>query len=444
MTQTIDVGTAPLAPVAFNPVYESNDPRFLVVIDGDTYVPSAIPRLEWGAHGVTDAATVTLPISNNPDFSAQLFRDADDNSPVSIQIYGGFPQNPSVSITTTNQLYLLFTGQVDLYTARFTADNVTFQCRNAAAPLVDTKITTYKPNWTSAQFIESVVPTLGLGYTVNLANSPATLQEVLGYDQIGGASLAAALYGMRIMDLILRCAQFDDADAWADTTGVFHYASPTLIQRNLIPLVFGQDIALEDGLEGTHSPQFSKNIQVTVHTNQRRTRTSTSTRITGGPDGSLISEQQSSVISTTSMPIFGTNESITTSTAADGTVTVSNSSADGGSNTSTTSFGTAADTGKEKYVFFERNVTPARANQIALNYWRQISAHEYSIVLLVPMRKALLPQLSITSKIKLSGCPYAYFNGIYYPRRITHEISTDEGWMVRIEAVNHQPSLNGV
>jgi hypothetical protein len=430
----------PLVPTTKKPTYEANAPRAVAVLNGVPYQVSAY-TISLNAHGASDTATVVIPISSNPDFTVEFFKSPNDQAPVFVEIYAGFPSNINVSLTDISQLSRRFLGIVDMYSAKFASNELTFNCRSIAAPLIDTPITTYSQNQTTIQFVAAMADSIGLKTSFNIANPPVTLQSVLGYDNIGGAGFAATVYRMKIWDLILRSAQVDDVDVWVDSTPTLHYEAPWLVKRNTVALDWLRDFDQRDGLEATHSIQFSKNIQVEVYTYQRKTRITTGVQVTSVPGGGTTVSQSSRTSSSSIIP--GTNETIQTSTSSTGAVSQSVSSGSGGAFRGSASQA-AGESGKERYVFYVRNVSPQVANQMALAKWRQISMHEYAITGKLPMTEALLKTLSITSLIKLGNTPYSFVNDLYWPRTIDEDFNISGGWTLAMHCVNHTPPNQSV
>lgn len=467
------VSGAPLSPTLYQQFYESNPVRIEIVLNGGNYSAQEVTYTENG-HGATDTATIIIPLSSNPDFTVELFRgdyfgyfDApngvtvyspqnapgssyafSDNSPVYVQIHAGFPQNPALGSSRISQLPIQFTGIVDLYSAVFENDTVTFTCRSLGAPLVDDTLMTTSMNQTMAQFIAQMSKKYGLpAPIINLSPGfiPATIQEVLAYDQIGGSNFAASLYGMHPMDLMIRGAQVDDADVWVDVrTGAIHYESPDTFEttRAIVDMQYGRDWM---GLSASHAPQFSKNVEVQVHTHQPRTKTSTTVRVQNDASGNITVATSSRF--TTSDVVLGTNQTIAQVTATSPTGVVSNSTTystvSGGNITAKAQQG-AGETGKQKYPLYVGNVSPARAATIAKAYWRHISQHEFAIEGEVPMTLRWLSTLSITALIRISGAPWSLVNNTYYPRKLEHHISVEEGWKIKVSALNHRLASGAV
>jgi hypothetical protein len=482
-----------LSDVDYTPFYETNQLSAVAVIDGARY---PIISASWteNAHGATDQGTVTLPLSTNPDFTIALFRgdytfkvDKDgnqhlaspgtpgakvlaiypngttafvpegarlpagssvtsNNAPVLIEIYAGFPKTQAIGSTDINQLSRRFYGQVDLYNGVFHEDTVTFSFRSRGACLVDNHLTNVSANQTMQQFLEQQAVRYGLPKpVVNYVpgSKPATIQEILSYDQVGGANFNAALYGMRPMDLSIRGAQVDDTDVWVDAaTGTIHYEAPKAVTRATVDLKYGRDWIEFDG---SHAPNFSKTVQVQVHTHQPRAKFSTTIRIENDADGNVVTKQSSKF--TTSDSILGTNQTIGTSssTGANGkpiNSTTLSSSYGGNFNAS---IGQGAGEGaKQKYVFFVGNKSPEQASAIGLAFWRQISQHEFAVKGKVPITNRLLSSLSITSLLRIHGVPWSLVNDTYYPRALEHEISVENGWTCAIAGLNHRLAGGGV
>lgn len=242
---------------------------------------------------------------------------------------------------------------------------------------------------------------------------------------------------MHPWDLGLKTAQVDDAIMWVDAQAVLHYESPWLVDRQALELAWLRH--WQDDLRLIHSPQFSKNIIVKGRTYSPRTKTSVTSHVSTGFDGSLITTQ--SVRAVTSSIIPGTNETVSTSTSKDGTVNVTNSTSTGGGFSSAA--GQAArQSGKEVHVIpIPAGTPPAIVNQILQTAWRQISMHEYMIQGSVDVTPETLG-LGITSKINLSNSPYSRFNQAYWPREI-HEIFDPEsdGWKIEIHATSALPPV---
>lgn len=424
-------GDAPVQDLTFEPAYSTSQPYAVVVIDGYRFIVEEY-EIEENAHGATNSGHVTFSVAGNPDYTVLLFRNDANTAPVYVQIHAGFPSKLAPQMLDISQLTQVFTGIADQYSATIDsqAGTVTFALRSLAAPLVDNKITAIALNMTSVQFLQAVCAQYGLTCHSNIIGQAITVQEVLGQMNVGGASFASALYGMHIWDLLLKCAEFDDVDVWEDArTGVIHYEAPGQISRNTVKYELGKNI---ESLSMVHSPQFNKNVQVEVRTYQQRTRVSYSCRTSTDPIGGVkIVTSQKTVTST---PVFGTPNLTTTSVSPTGTSTTTTSSSGGGFSSST---GSASETGKERYVFYKRNLSPAAANKFAAAKWRQISMHEYSVTIGDAVTPDNLHTVLMTSLVDLSGVQYAMFNDTYWPRRVTTKMNTHEGWKRTIEAVNH-------
>jgi hypothetical protein len=445
---------APLSDVQYQQWSEVAQLDARIVLDG---IPYPITEASWteNAHGATDTLTVTVVLSTSPDFPVQLFRDsatavgadelAASQADIVAELWAGFPQNPTVGARDISQLTRVFLGEIDVYTGKIAADTVTFECRSLAARLVDDHITGVSVNETVGQFFTKYAAQNGYpAPTVNVTGRQATIQEVLAYDQIGGARFPAALYGMHPMDLGIRGAQVDDTDFWVDIrSGAIHYESPSLVDRGeKVRLTWGRDW---NELEPSHSPQQSKEVEVQTHAVQPRTRTSTSIRFVTNPDGSVTATQ--STVRVNSRTIFGTPTTTAygVRTNADGTTTpvLTTSSSAGGAFNVAASQG-RRETAKQRYDLYLGNVEPERAVIIGEAYRRQLSQHEYAIQGEIPITNALLATLRIESMLEITGAPWSLTNQTYYPRSIEHRISSAEGWKARVHALTLRLAGGGV
>jgi hypothetical protein len=442
VTATGGAAAFPLQPVTYTPTFVTERPRAVVLINGERYIPSAF-AIKANAHGASNSATITLPVSNNPDFSQALQRGeitndagaviATDNSPLYAEIRAGYPENPVVGSTQIEQLSRRFLGVVDLYSVRFGQDQITFQCRSLAGQLLDDKLTSMHQNKRTTQFLQEQCDRCGLRLVTNLANHPWTLQEVLAFDNVGGSNFTATVYGMSVWNLMLRCAQADDVDIWIDGD-TLHYEAAQKIRRNNVDLRWGRDFST-DGLEGAHAIQFNRYIRVSVHTHQPTTLISHSSRYESDGFGGV--NVTTSTRHVTGDVIPGTNEVISTSYGADGTVTVGSSVRTGG-NFNGNAGRVAGDNARiERYVFFAHNLPPDKANALAKAKWRQFSQHEFKLTGKLPMTSKRVQDLSITSLARISGCQYAKFNSTYWPRAYVEHFDRS-GWRLEdLILLNH-------
>lgn len=474
MTATV-TSTFPLSPVTFNPYYEQNVPHAVVVLDGVRYIPVSY-KATFNAHGVTDDVTFVLTLSDNPDFTAALFRGpgkllltavnvlldpnspnltpaqqaqvnaATQNTPIFVQVWAGFRDTPAPTTDITG-LTQRFYGILDTYSMDVDGDEVTFTARSLASPFVDQKLTFAPLNMSSLQFVQAMAKAIGLKTTDANGNStvavlpgahPITLQETLGREFIGGPNFSATVFNMHPWDLFIQTALFDDCDVWVANDTIF-YLPPSLVPRTNVNLQYGGD-GQSPGLirpVGTHSVQLNKNIRVEVRTYSRKTRQSTVYRVDSASSGIVVSFNTTTV--STSSPIFGTSGTTSTSISPTGgsSTTVSNST--GGGFAGTTS--AASESGKLIYKLYRPNLTPQRCNQLAMALWRQYSMHEFSLSFELPVTAALLKTFSITSLLRIGGLPYDQFNShnkadMYYPRQIVESFDTQSGWAWSVQAVN--------
>lgn len=456
----------PLVKHVLRKVSLSLAPRMIVEIAGYRTRPLEY-SVAFNAHGSTNTASVSLQLSANPDFSRMLARGAmaaGASSPssfnslqglsnaqlqtlagngsgavdtsVPITIYCGYPQDLSPGSLSVAGLSRRFIGLVDVYSGAFVRNVVTFACRSAASSLVDTRITNISMNQSTTSFIAERAANAGLTSMINIANPGATVQQVLGYDQVGGSNFAAAIHGMSIWDLMIRCATYDDADLY-EINGVLHYESPNFVKRKAIELSMGRDW---EELSVAHSLAFNRSLQVEVHNASPRTRTSTTVRTTIDALGNVTTLPPRTVMATSSA-IYGTAQSISSSssvhpkTGAIGISTGTSSSA-GGNFTGVAKQG-PTESNLQKYDFYVRNQTPERVSLLAQAYRRQLSMFEYTITGNVRMTPTLLDSLDITSLISVTHAPYARANTSYYPRKLNESANPQDGWKIDVEGINH-------
>jgi hypothetical protein len=475
---------APLAPIDYDSWSEVDALGMVVKIDGASY---SVINASWteNAHGAGDTLSVTIPLSTNPDFPTQLFRGSPaflqgdisigdltsgsaaseeivgqsssiaSNADVIIELWVGFPQSPTISAASIQNLQRMFLGEVDVYTGQFDADTVTFKARSLAAHLIDDTLVNVSMNQTVGQFLTAQAAQYGLpAPVVNVSpkNAPFTIQEVLAYDQISGSTIQmsgndqASIAGMHPIDLAIRGAQCDDTDTWVGVRdGVIHYEAPSLIKRGTaVDLKYGRDWM---SLAGTHSPQFSDQVEVRVYAHQPHSRVTTAVRSSSDGSGNVTTTVTSGV--GTSAAILGTNQTVSTSTtvnqATGATSTSTTTSSMSGGNTTVTASQGARQTPKQIYKLFVGNASPERATQRAQAYRRQISQHLYQVEGTIPVTKRILAQLSITSLLRIHGLPWGLLNSdAYYPREITWTASVTDGLRAKIDALSLQIAGGGV
>lgn len=459
------MGALPPRPVALQrvnyvPKFEYDAIRAVVLIEQAYYIPTRFD-IEFNAHGATDTAEFSLPISTNPDFSVMFQRNSSNqNVPVYTTIYAGFPTNPTPFSKSTTGLSVRFTGIVDSYSADFLRDTVTFKCRNMAAPLVDFPVTQLFMQQTSQDLVKTFAAQIGVQHVFNIGTPPVTLQEVFASEFVGGINFAATVTKVRAWDLLLKCALFDDADVWMGINHVtgavtLNYQSPGLVSRKNVDIYYGRDVT---DLTVEHSIQYAKNIRVEVHSYQKRIKQSHSVRFDTDLGGGV--DDTSSSKTTVSSPIFGTSGLVTTTISDTGETTVSNSTVSGGHTGASTAPG--RESALERYVFYLPNQSFEQCKAFAQATLRQLSMMEYREELSFPMTRKMLKDFDITMLLNINGAPYknansnfrsftvkVTFNGIpqpakttksdtrYWPRRITETLEPQSGWKLRVEAVNH-------
>ncbi len=420
----------PIGANDYQAFFEASTVAAVVRINGSSLYNVDDVEINLNAHGATSDAAVVLPIKTNPDFS-QVFANLGSTA-ATAEIFLGWPANPTPgappSIAGLTRAYY---GLIAQYDADFELNEATFELRSLASPLVDEKIQMIATNATTIDFLQSVCEQFGLNMQAGTPNAPLTVQEVLGEMYVGGYDFAAAIHGMRIWDLILQCAQFDNVDVWEDQ-GTIYYVAPTLIQRPTVPIMYGRDLALGSGLKCQHALQFSRDIQVEVRSAQPRVSQSSATRYVTNDDGSVSVTTVNS--QTSGSPQWGTPDIVTQRISPSGTV-VTQRSVSGGNFSTTTSLGTEAP--KLRYIYFLKNASPATCNAFAISQWRKISQHEYIALMQFPMSKAkgIIP---LTALLPLSNCPYAQFNQTYYPRKLTLAGGKGKAFIYSVDGINHE------
>lgn len=468
----------PLQDVSYDPIYETGSLSLVIVIDQNRYLASHATWSE-NAHGASDQATIVVSLSTSPDFPSELFRGEilsaketamqgtggavsasnakarliaatslgiDPNAPVYLELYAGFTQNPEVGSTNIDQLHRQFYGVVDTYSGSFDADTVTFTARSLAARLIDNKLTNISLNQTIEQFIRTQSAFYGLPdpvFNFPYGFVPATIQQVLAYDQIGGAGFSTAIHNMSPMDLIVRGSTVDDTETWVDVrTGAVHYESPLDVDktRTQITMKYGRDWKT---LSSTHSPHNSKRIQVDVHAYSPHTRISVTVRSEVDEDGTVTTGDPR-VVTATSQALFGGDQTLSTSTnPATGSSSSTISSGTGGSFTARAKQG-AGESAVQHYSLYVSGLSPEQARARANAYRRQISQHEYAIEGEFPMTQRLAQSLTITALLDIKGTPWNLVNDLYFPRVLDHTLSVEEGWHVKVNALNHRIANGGV
>jgi hypothetical protein len=454
-------------------VYEVDIPRCIVIINGVQYIPESV-TLELNAHGATNTASFTLPISSTDDFSQTLFEGTQNPNQINgltnyysltlnqatkiakaanannayslidVEVWGDNVSDATVMLTKGN-LKSLFQGYLDSYTATFQDNKVEFSARSQASPLVDSKVTGISLNDTITSYLERTVLSIG-GQSVvfNLANpgAPATVQEVLAKELVGGSqsNINNAIYGKSIWDLAKQGALFDNCDLWEDsTTGQLHYEDPRKVVRNTVNIHWNSTIATAVGM---HSISQSRQVKVNVRTYNRRSTVSTS--YTFDPSTNTTSDPVTRIASSSIVP--GTAGSTSSATnLATGKTSISSKSSSGGAENAKAGTGTADSTIDDNtYTFYFPGLSPDRVTLLAQGLWRSISMHEYHVTIEAPMTAYFAQNLKITSVLNLANFPYNAWNGLYYPRRITTNWSVTEGWKFTVEAITIPESNGGV
>jgi hypothetical protein len=442
-----------LAPVVFQQKSTAARARACVKVD-DLLYPIKSYRISKNAHGATNTGSFMLPYAGNPDWTNQLFRDSSvqgpaGNAPVYVEIWAGFPPSPS-SQPSLDGLVRRFYGVVDTYDPE-DMDQTEFRLRSIAAPLTTDRITTAVQNLTTVDFIRQICAPYNIRVVIDpeLTN-PMTLAKVYAQEFMVG------LKNLVKWDVLLRASIFDDVDVWEDD-GVLYYVHPwnvtSVMQaqksnagRNYanLPLQYGTNVF---SFHPSHSPQFSRNIRVQIHSYSARTRVSVTTRVQSVLGGINVAQV---VKTSTATPQWGTNGGSSTTYNSDGTVSHSTWSSSGGS--ASGSNAPISESGLEAYDFFFPNLTATECQTLSQSIWRQISQHEYQGEFKLAVTPDLLPYLNIENRFVLDGYGMSLFNTTYWPRTLDESFdmatepgsSSAGGWIITSHAVNHTPPLGAV
>ncbi len=436
----MSVAPSNLLPVTFSQANIACQPRACVKLNHLLY-PLKSFKINKSAYGATNTASFVVPYSGNPDWTKALFRDtATTYDPIPVEIWAGFPSSPS-STPTVAGLSKRFAGVLDIYDPE-DMDTTEFHCRSVAAPLTTDRITTAVQNLTTVAFIKQVCAPYNIPVVVDPTLQPTTLVKIYSQDYVVG------LHNLIKWDVLLRASVFDDVDVWEDD-GTLYYVHPWNVASvvptlsKMMDLKYGTDIL---SFKPSHSPQFNRNIRITVSSYLDRTRVSSATRVQTVTDGVQVRQ----VIKTsTATPNFGVNGGTSVTYGNDGSVTYGSWTSSGGP--SQGSNAPIADSGLEKYTFTYANLTPTECQQRAELIWRQISQHEYQGEFELAVTPDLLPLLNIESRISLTGYGMSRFNTEYWPRTLEESFemadeNSDEakGWTATIKGVNHTLPLGGV
>ena len=414
--------------------------RCLVELNGQVFAPKSV-TIEENAHGVVDSATIVLPINGNPDMSV-LLNGRDPDGAVIVKVYIGFPNAPSVGSLSINQLHRRHWGIVDSYKPNALADEVTVSTRGMGALLELTKHTNLSLNELTTSYVKTAAALVGLQADIQLLSGavPYHLSDVYADDLVVG------YHNQRIFDTLINCAEVDDVDCWV-SDNVLHYRDASTVKRNVLTLTYGKDVM---NFEGSHSPQFNKNIKVDVQTYNPRVRYAHTSRTTISADGTISSTSKTT--QTTSQAIFGTTGVLATatsqsSTGASSTSTSSSVSTGGSFTTGSTSIPTYSSA--EHYTIRKYGWTPQMADDYAKKLALQLSRNEYTATFHLSPTSQDFPLLTIESWIHFNGYPYTAFNTspkvpYYWPRRITTKFDMDSGLTMEIDALNHRLSKQAV
>lgn len=418
----------------------SAQPACVVQVYGKSFVPVSVEMVRTWL-GISDTASIVVPITDDVDWSTLLKAPTNDDGAVVCSVYVGFPQNPVPNSLDVSQLTRRFYGVlVPQYSGKGLANEVTFECSSMAVLLQVEKMVKVTANMTTVDFVKACAAQVpGLKTDIRLGGqTPFTLKAVFARDLVVGT------HNIRPWDMMEACAEADDAVLWLDQD-TLRYVSPDQFGSNGAPkvdLAFGTDLI---DWEGTHAPQYNKNIEVEVRTWTPKTSVSYSNKTVTGPDGPMTT---TTTRTSTSVPDWGTSGQTTYSYSGNGSVTSTTRSSSGGlfSSGATT---IPRDSSKERYILRIPGISKADADKRALQEWRRLSRYEYACTFefaVTPQNLAWVGDME--TQYALSGLPMAAFNSnakapYYHQRRTTERIEmpqgsgADAGFHVMVEAVNH-------
>ena len=420
----------PQAPEEYQYSHEMSSFRVVVEIQNRRYFVTSVSVVN-NAHGASDSAEITMPLSKMPDFTQMLARSDSNTTIVPVQVYVGiFQSQPPVQNFDISGLTLLFSGQVDMYSMTYHDDEITFNCRSLASVLIDNRLTGIQQNLKTTDFVKAIAKQYNLTANILLPVN----QYKMSVAEVYAQSFAIGIQNWRIWDMLLKMAEFDGADVWV-VGSTLNYVAPQLIKRNIIDLKYGRDI---ETITVQHSPLYSKNIRVEVRSYTKKNTIATTTHVDSLDDGDSATTRSTSMVS--SNPIFGTKDSLAYRTdPITGAVTLAPTQLThtGGSFAAAAGTGPLGENGPLRYTIYAPGLAPAAVDLLAQATWARLSRHEYSATIGMPLTRALYKTLLITSKIRLHGLPTRLANNDnYWPRRITVNIDVNAGASVSIEAIS--------
>lgn len=397
---------------------------YVVAVIAGTKYAVAKCSVELNAHGASDSADVTIPLSTSPDFTAMFKNTAWVPLQIYVGVYNAQPpaSHPAkLSIAGKQQI---FGGSIDVNTMSFHDDTITFKCRSLAALLIDNRLTGIPKNMTTFEFATAVAKQYGLTpYVSPLPGQvPTTIAELYAHD------FAVGIINDRIWDVLMKAAAVDDMDVWV-TGSNFYYMAPSMIPRNTIDLKYGRDI---ETLTAEHSAS-SKAIRVEVRIYNQRTRSSSIQRVELSNDGTVSTTSSSRFV--TSTPDWGTKNTSTTSISSTGSVSTTQSVVSGGPQQTFAGRGPDNQNGALIYKFYRPNWTLERANKFAQTTLNRLHMQEYTVNIRIPITESKFTQIAITSEVRLHGVPMALVNDTFWPRKITYNFDPDSP-SIDLECVN--------
>jgi hypothetical protein len=323
------------------------------------------PRAQIALNGSVMFGLVSLSVDLTNNFEAAKFSvqaNVEQGFPtnaafwsnqtkVTAEIQVGYENNGSVAWQT------VLTGVVDSYEIDLDTSSISFNGRDLAAQLIDTKTAQTYSNQTSSEIATLLAQSVGLTPVVT-----ATTIPVGRYYQIDHARMSLGAFHTDITewDLLVYLAQQEGFDLFVLGTSLYFQPPATAANAFNISWQLGQDgipISNVINLRLRHSLTLARGVSVTVkswHSNLKR-------------------------------PIIA--------------------------KTANTAGGSKQDGGGQDYVFYVPNLTPQQAIALANQRYADITRHLRTIEFEAPGNLLLTPR----SLLVLSGTGTA-FDASYYPR----------------------------
>ena len=360
---------------------ELRQPRALVFANGKPVSGLVDFEVENNTFYQADTFRVQLALSNQPKETDFAFWAGQKK--ITLEVYAGFPRD--AENYTKAELELLITGECDDIEINPVRDEIVLSGRDFTNRLIDSQTSEKFQNETSSQIVEKIAKRHGLDAKVK-----ATKAKVGTY------------YANEKASLTKRQSEWDLITWLAEREGYSVY-----IKGNT--LYFQPKIADSEKpfvIKWTAPDKETASWQIdTVDISFSRTLTLAKDII---------------VIVNSYDP--KTKKKISVKRTATQTKNTKNA-------------GEAQPVGDaQQYVFYKPNLTVQDAEKLAESRLREISSHQVKMSCEMPADNALQTE----NLIQVTGTGTA-FDQTYYPDKITRTFSVDRGYVMHIEAKNHEP-----